>query len=151
MQKQFLEQCLAEGMSLEAIGKRTGKHESTVSYWLKKHGLEAVRAEKHGAKGAPPKDEMERLLAAGLSLRAIAHRMDRSLATIRHWMRKYEMEPNPRRKRGSEDGSREAVSRCKHHGETSFVREGRGYYRCKRCRVERVSQRRRQIKRKLVE
>src|SRR3954467_10498782 len=92
MQKEFLEQCLAEGMSLEAIGKRVGKHESTVSYWLKKHGLEAVRAEKHKSKGAPPKDEMERLLAAGLSLREIAHRMDRSLATIRHWMRKYEME-----------------------------------------------------------
>jgi len=31
-------------MSLEAIGKRAGKHESTVSYWLKKHGLEAVKA-----------------------------------------------------------------------------------------------------------
>ena len=41
MQKELLEQCLAEGMSLEAIGKRVGKHESTVSYWLKKHGLDA--------------------------------------------------------------------------------------------------------------
>ncbi|MGN6201385.1 MAG: helix-turn-helix domain-containing protein [Solirubrobacterales bacterium] len=151
MQKAFLEQCLAEGMSLEAIGKRAGKHESTVSYWLKKHGLVAVRADKHGAKGAPSKEEMERLLAAGLSLREIASRMGRSFSTIRHWMRKYELKPNPRRKRGSEDGARETVSRCKHHGETGFVREGRGYYRCKRCRVERVSQRRRQIKRKLVE
>jgi uncharacterized CHY-type Zn-finger protein len=36
-------------------------------------------------------------------------------------------------------------------GETSFIREGRGYYRCKRCRNERVSQRRRAIKRTLVE
>jgi transposase len=151
MQKELLEQCLAEGMSLEAIGKRVGKHESTVSYWLKKHGLEAARAEKHTARGGISKDELERLLAAGLSLREIAHRMDRSLATIRHWMRRYELKPNPRRKRGSESGSREAVSRCKHHGETSFVREGRGYYRCKRCRLERVSQRRRLIKRKLVE
>jgi transposase len=151
MQKQFLEQCLAEGMSLEAIGKRVDKHESTVSYWLKKHGLEAARAEKHAAKGGVAKDELEALLAVGLSLREIARRMDRSLATIRHWMGKHELKPNPRRKRGSEDGSREAVSRCRHHGETSFVREGRGYYRCKRCRVERVSQRRRQIKRKLVE
>jgi transposase len=149
--KELLEECLAEGMSLEAIGQRVGKHESTVSYWLKKHGLVAVKAEKHSAKGAPSKEEMERLLAAGLSLREIAHRLDRSLATIRHWMRRYELKPNPRRKRGTEDGPRETVSRCKHHGETGFVREGRGYYRCKRCRMERVSQRRRQIKRKLVE
>lgn len=151
MQKQFLEECLAEGMSLEAIGKQVGKHESTVSYWLKKHGLAAAQAEKHKSKGSPSKEEMERLLAAGLSLRELAHRLDRSLATVRHWMKRYELKPNPRRRRGSEDGPRETISRCKHHGETSFVREGRGYYRCKRCRIERVSQRRRQIKRKLVE
>jgi transposase len=151
MEKEFLERCLGEGMSLEAIGKQVGKHESTVSHWLKKYGLEATRAEKHKAKGALSKNELERLLAAGLSLREIARRTGRSLATIRHWMRRYELKPNPRRKRGSEDGSREAVSRCEHHGETRFVREGRGYYRCKRCRAERVSQRRRQIKSKLVE
>lgn len=30
------------------------------------------------------------------------------------------------------------------------MREGRGYYRCKRCRAERVNRRRRVIKRKLV-
>jgi transposase len=138
-------------MSLEAIGKRVGKHESTVSYWLKKHGLAAPGAEKHAAKGAVSKEELERLLAAGLSLREIAHRLDRSLATIRHWMGKYELKPAPRRKRETVDGSREMTSRCKRHGETSFVREGRGYYRCKRCRLERVAQRRRIIKRKLVE
>lgn len=151
MQKELLEECLAEGLSLEAIGKKVGKHESTVSYWLKKHGLEAARAEKHASKGAPSKEEMERLLAAGLSLREIAHRLDRSLATIRHWMQRYELKPNPRRKRGSEDESREMVSRCHHHGETSFVREGRGYYRCKRCRVEATGRRRRALKRILVD
>ena len=31
-------------MSLDAIGERAGKHPSTVSYWLKKHGLEGGRA-----------------------------------------------------------------------------------------------------------
>jgi transposase len=64
--KEFLEECLAEGMPLEAIGKRAGKHESTVSYWMKKHGLAASRVEKHAAKGPVSRDEMERLLAAGL-------------------------------------------------------------------------------------
>jgi hypothetical protein len=33
---------------------------------------------------------------------------------------------------------------------TDFWLEGRGYYRCKRCRMERVSQRRRKIKAILV-
>jgi transposase len=151
MQKELLEECLAEGMSLEAIGKLVGKHESTVSHWLKKHGLEAAQAEKHSAKGAVAKEELERLRAAGLSLREIGHRMDRSLATIRHWMGKYELKPNSQRKRGAEDGSREMVSRCQHHGETSFVREGRGYYRCKRCRVEATVRRRHRLKQILVE
>jgi len=149
--KELLEECLAEGMSLEAIGKRAGKHESTVSYWLKKHGLEAVKAEKHAAKGGLAKGELERLLAAGLSLREIADRLDRSLATVRHWVGKYELKPNPRRKRGTDDGPREMVSRCKHHGETNFVREGRGYYRCKRCRVEATVRRRHTLKRILVD
>jgi transposase len=151
MEKRFLEERLAEGMSLEAIGRQVGKHESTVSYWLKKHGLAATRAGKHSSKGAVSKDDLERLLVAGLSLREIAHRLDRSLGTIRHWMRKYDLKSSPRHKRGSDDGPREEISHCRHHGTVAFVREGRGYYRCKRCRIERASQRRRIIKRKLVE
>jgi transposase len=151
VEKELVEECLGEGLSLEAIGKRVGKHESTVSYWLKKHGLVAAQVEKHASRGAVSKEDLERLLAAGLSLREIAGRLDRSLATIRHWMGKYELKPSPRRKRGAEDGPREMTSRCKRHGETSFVREGRGYYRCKRCRVEATGRRRQRTKRILVE
>jgi transposase len=151
MEKEFLQECLAQGMSLEAIGKRVDKHESTVSYWLKKHGLEATRAEKHAAKGPPSKDELESLLVAGLSLREVAHRTDRSLTTIRYWVRKYELQSSRRRKRGTENESREMVSSCRHHGETPFVREGRGYYRCKRCRIEATVRRRHLLKRILVE
>jgi transposase len=151
VEKEFLEECLAEGISLEAIGQRAGKHESTVSYWLKKHGLEASKAERHAAKGAPDEEELARLLASGMSLRDIAKRMERSLGTIRHWIRHYELTPPPKRKRGSEDGPREVVSRCRRHGSTDFVREGSGYYRCKRCRAERVAGWRRNVKRRLVE
>jgi hypothetical protein len=45
---------------------------------------------------------------------------------------------------------REALLTCGRHGETVFVLEGRGYYRCKRCRSERVSRRRRKVKAILV-
>jgi hypothetical protein len=42
--------------------------------------------------------------------------------------------------------------RCAIHGATTFVREGRtAHYRCRRCRAERVVERRRAIKRVLVE
>lgn len=150
MEKEFLEECLAEGMSLESIGKQAGKHESTVSYWLKKHGLEAARAEKHAAKGAISKEELERLLRLGMSLREIAKEVDRSFATVRHWMRKYELKATPHRHDAPHDGTREATLVCRKHGMTQFVLEGRGYYRCKRCRLERVGRRRRTIKGKLV-
>src|SRR3954469_20052671 len=156
MQKEFLEQCLGEGMSLEAIGKRVGKHESTVSYWLKKHGLEAVRAEKHSAKGAPPKEEMERLLAAGLSLREIAQQMDRSLATIRHWMRNYglETERSARLRESKEacrKGLKTAQMKCTKHGPSTFVARAGGRFRGSQCRIEGVVKRRRSLKRILVE
>jgi hypothetical protein len=39
---------------------------------------------------------------------------------------------------------------CKRHGETEFRLEGRGYYRCKRCRSEAVSRRRQKVKAILV-
>ena len=39
---------------------------------------------------------------------------------------------------------------CAHHGSTDFILEGRGYYRCKKCRAERVAQRRRDVKAILV-
>jgi 5-methylcytosine-specific restriction endonuclease McrA len=40
---------------------------------------------------------------------------------------------------------------CQCHGTAEFVLEGRGYYRCTRCRVEAVTRRRRKLKATLVE
>jgi hypothetical protein len=39
---------------------------------------------------------------------------------------------------------------CPHHGETEFSIEGRGYYRCRRCRSSAVTRRRRKVKAILV-
>jgi transposase len=89
--KTFLEECLAEGLSLDAIGERVGKHESTVSYWLKKHGLLAGRGEKHSSRGGLEKETLEELLAADMSLREIASQVDRSLGTVRYWLRRYDL------------------------------------------------------------
>ena len=40
---------------------------------------------------------------------------------------------------------------CKQHGETEYVLEGRGYWRCKKCRSERVTKYRKKRKTDLVE
>jgi 5-methylcytosine-specific restriction endonuclease McrA len=39
---------------------------------------------------------------------------------------------------------------CRTHGRTQFVLEGRGYYRCKRCRMQRVMEWRRRTKARLI-
>jgi len=41
MDNQSLELLLGQGLSIERIAKRFGKDPSTVSYWMKKSGLES--------------------------------------------------------------------------------------------------------------
>jgi transposase len=153
MEEAFLEDCLAQGMSLEAIGEQVGKHPSTVGYWLKKHGLAACGATKYARRGALRKDKLEALAGRGATVAEMAERLDRNPSTIRYWLRRYEIgivnRRGSRRRRGS--GSRFETFECGRHGTTDFVLEGRGYYRCKRCRSEGVAKRRRTIKRQLVE
>lgn len=152
MERGFLEKCLAKGMSLEAIGMEVGKHPSTIGYWLKKHGLAARGAGKYAPRGALSRDELETLAEHGATVTEMAEMLDRNPSTIRYWLRQYEIETlgrrGPRRRCG--DGSRFATFKCDRHGMTEFVLEGRGYYRCKRCRSAAVARRRRTIKRQLV-
>lgn len=42
------------------------------------------------------------------------------------------------------------IRMCHTHGSVEFVLEGRGYYRCKQCRMQRVSDQRRKNKATLV-
>ena len=39
MERAYLEELLGQGLSLAEIGRRVGRHEATVAYWLRKHGL----------------------------------------------------------------------------------------------------------------
>jgi transposase-like protein len=153
MDKRFLEDCLTKGMSLEAIGKQAGKNPSTVSYWLKKHGLTAAGAKKYTRRGAIRRDQLKALIDSGATLAQIAEQLDRSVSTVRYWLIRYEIGTiNPRgphRRRG--DGSRTATFECIRHGVAEFILEGRGYYRCKQCRSAAVAKRRRTVKQKLVE
>jgi transposase len=153
MDKRFLENCLAKGMSLEAIGGRIGKHPSTVGYWLKKHGLRACGSEKYSRRGAIDRAGLEALARRGATVDELAEAFDRNPSTVRYWLKRYDTisvglrGPRPRHA----SGARFATFNCRRHGSTEFVLEGRGYYRCKRCRSAAVAKRRRTIKRQLVE
>jgi transposase-like protein len=159
MDKQSLGLLLAQGESIERIAKRFGKDPSTISYWVKRHGLKSQHADKHAAKGPLEKERLTQLVEAGMTIAEIAEEVQRSKATVRHWLRSFGMKTKNgigTRRPGVSKAAREAgllstTMQCERHGETEFVIEGRGYYRCKRCRAASVARHRQKLKAILVE
>ncbi|HSZ06552.1 MAG TPA: helix-turn-helix domain-containing protein [Solirubrobacteraceae bacterium] len=159
MDRASLEQLLGQGLSLAEIGRRLDRHEATVSYWVKKHGLEAANRDKHTARGGIARERLEVLIEADLSVAQIAEAVGRSKATVRHWLIRYGMKTRRgpgRRPAGQAQAAEQAglatvTMTCARHGNTGFCLNTRGYYRCKRCRSEAVARRRRKMKTILVE
>lgn len=152
MERALLQAFLEEGLSLEAIGERVGKDPSTIGYWCKRYGLQAVGHERYAPRGGLSREALEPLLAEGLTLAQMAERLDRSISTVRHWLGAHGLETLRARMRETLPADRPlAFERtCLRHGRTRFVRDGRGYYRCANCRQERVVARRRRVKEVLV-
>jgi transposase len=159
MDKESLKLLLGQGRSVAQIAQRFGKDRSTVSHWMAKYGLEAVNREKHAAKGGIARERLEELVEGGASIAEIAAELGLSKGTVRHWLGQYELRTQHSRGRrpaeiaraGKESGLAVVTMNCTHHGETEFFLEGRGYYRCKRCRSEAVARRRRKVKTILVQ
>src|SRR5437764_10703376 len=121
MDRASLEQLLGEGLSLAEIGRRYGLHESTIGYWLKKHGLQAANREKHAARGGLCSEELEPLVAAGLSSSQIADMVGLSKTTVRHWLREYGLKTQwAERREASADRRNDLLLRCPRHGRTAF-------------------------------
>jgi transposase len=153
--KDVLEALLGQDLSLERIANRFGVHPSTVSYWLKKHGLSAAHAARHAPRGGIPRDRLEELVAAGGSYRSIAADLGVSVATVKHWLRRFGIETyatvNRRRAKQALAAGRTTVERkCGSHGLTEFVRHGDGTYRCRCCRREAVARRRRAVRAAII-
>ncbi len=155
MERAQLERYVSEGLSLEQIGGRLGKHPTTVAYWLKKHGLTAVNHDRYSPKGGIARDTLEELTAEGLTLREMAVRLDFGVTAVRYWLNVYglETERMASRRLAATERPKYMERRCKHHGVTNFVRAGtvKTHYRCMKCRAERVSAHRRKVKRMLVQ
>jgi transposase len=158
MEKELLEKYLAEGLTLREIGERTGKHLTTVGYWLKRHGLRAANANRFAPKQSGiSRERLVELVAQGASLNDLSEVLGLSVSTVRHWLDKYGLQTSRagwRRQqtaRAREAGLKHITRNCAHHGMTKFVLEGRGYYRCSKCRREAVSRWRRRAKLKLID
>lgn len=159
MDEQSLASLLASGLSVGKIAQRFGKDPSTVSYWMAKYGLEARNRERHAPKGGIPRERLEKLVAAGMSIAEIALEVGLSKGTVRHWLHKHSLRTvnahgrpsHPAAKAAKESARLTIAQSCHRHGETEFSIEGRGYYRCCRCRSEAVTNRRRRVKAILVQ
>jgi Homeodomain-like domain-containing protein len=146
----WLEEQLAAGRSIESIAREVDRDPSTVSYWVHKHGLVSSYAERHAARGGIERERLEELVAQGLTTREIAAQLDRSQATVRHWLREYGLRVRRAREPKVQD-VREVQRWCATHGVTTFVRYGPDdHLRCRLCRRQRVSDRRRRVKEILV-
>jgi len=154
LDKAFLERCLDEGMSLIEIGKLVHRDPSTVGYWVKRHGLVANGSARYSSKGPIERSTLTPLLDRQLGVAEIATRLGASEGRVRYWLRKHGLEANGDRKRrlakARAEGLRIALLECPRHGETEFWLGDAGRARCRRCNAERVSARRRRVKRILV-
>jgi transposase len=156
MDRETLEAMLSEGLSLEQIGRRVGRHPSTVSYWLGKYGLEAVNRDKHAARGHIEREVLEKLVSAGLSIAQIARELDRGKASVRHWLKRYGLRTHTSRYRllnaqARSDRLDVTSMFCRKHGVTDFKLRADGGYRCLQCRTDAVTRRRRYVKRLLID
>jgi transposase-like protein len=154
MEHQELERYVTDGLSLAEIGDRVGKHPTTVSYWLRKHGLRTVNGERCAPKGGIAREAIEPLVEAGATIVGIAETLGVSPSTVCYWLTRHGLKTI--RRRGRHEIPPERPGRleleCFRHGLTTFVkRKDADVYRCVRCRSEQVSKQRRKLKLTLIE
>ncbi|HEY1451218.1 MAG TPA: helix-turn-helix domain-containing protein, partial [Solirubrobacteraceae bacterium] len=89
MDRAVLEGFLHEGLSLAEIGRRVGKHESTVAYWLDRFELQAANVARNAPRGGLARAQLEPLVEEGLTLAEIAEKLARSKTTIRYWLQRH--------------------------------------------------------------
>jgi transposase-like protein len=148
MDRAWLERELASGRSIESIAVEVAKDPSTVSYWVRKFGLRSAHAERHAPRGGIERDVLERLVEAGATTRAIAAELGVSQSTVRHWLRRHGL--STRRRRVPAEGAT-VMRECRTHGLVEFVRYSpTDSYRCRQCRYDSVTRRRRKVKEMLV-
>ena len=95
------------------------------------------------------REELERLIAAGMTVRQIAAQTGRGYSTVRYWLEKFGLRTRsrgPGRASYGENGERV----CVRHGRVRFVTDSHGT-RCSKCRSQAVAKRRRRVKQILVD
>ncbi len=151
--KDWLADQLGQGRSIESLARELGRDPSTVAYWVNRHGLASTHAAKHAARGGIDRGELEALVEHGRSVRQIAATIGVRATTVQHWLRRYGLRTSPSHYARRDDPKPERIVReCYTHGWTTFRSVGADrVYRCRKCLVRSVSDRRRRLKRTLVD
>ena len=159
MERAYLEELLGEGLSLAEIGRRVGRHEATVAYWLKKYGLRPVHREPRMRREGPSSASSSSALVDAPASRSRRSRVRRrgararcAIGSMRYGLRRTQrpVAAAPRallRRRGTRFGRDDAAP---DHGTDRIRARPARHFRCKRCRAEAVTRRRRRVKRMLV-
>jgi transposase-like protein len=155
VERERLAQKLEAGASYEVIARELGCSPSKVSYWASKHGLTSSHTTRHAARGPIDPDEVRALIDSGASIRQIAAKLDRSPTAIRHVLDQLGLRTTAavRLAEGAAAraaGESEPVLTCPIHGPTRHVGRQDGF-RCGACRSAHVAERRRRVKRQLIE
>jgi transposase-like protein len=156
MEKRFLAECLAQGMSLPEIGRQVGRAPGTIGYWVAKHGLEANGKRRFSPGRRPPREQLEVLLDEGLTLAQVGARFGVGPNTVRNWIIGLNLKGTRGMRRialiraAREAGLKEVRLECTRHGETEFW-VGKQKVLCRKCNSAAVARRRRRVKEILVE
>jgi transposase-like protein len=152
MERAWLHSQLTSGRSIESIARELNRDPSTVAYWVNKHGLVSSFAAKHAARGGIAREQLEPLVEAGWTVQRIAEELERGATTVRYWLKRHDLATVHALVALPAERSESIIRRCRTHGYTEHVLSSGGKrYRCKRCRVDAVSARRRRVKLALVE
>ena len=153
--RNVLESLLAEGLTLAEMAQRLGKAKTTVSYWMDFHRLEPLNRATHARPRNIDRERLERLVEDGQTVAQMAVELGITPLTVRRRLVRFGLKTEATRRmlraREAEKAGLDTLTMsCPEHGETDFILEGRGYFRCKQCRMDRVARRRRRVKEILV-
>src|SRR5690349_32101 len=153
--RDVLESLLNEGLTLAQMAQRLGRAKTTVSYWMDFHVLEPLNRSTHARPRKIDRERLESLVEAGQTVAQMAVELGITPLTVRRRLVRYGLRTEATRRmlraREAEQAGLDTLTMsCAEHGETEFILEGRGYFRCKQCRIDRVARRRRRVKEFLV-
>ncbi len=101
MDKARLVSLIDEGLSIDGIADRVGRSPSTVSYWLRRHALEANGGRRYGPKPSLDRDLLAELVRRGLSVPTIAAELGCPSSRVRYWLERYSLETRQSRNRSA--------------------------------------------------